>query len=776
MPTAHGDGGVAVDEVRINTFRPQSRGSSLSRPMSVMSHSTSETGPSDMERQDSALNDSGFQLYQTRKNKRHVGELNVHEDKSEQKQTTVKATFDKREIYEVFGNALPGPEFIEENVGFKNGQLQFLQHPNGDVSAHQWSSDRYMWENIGQFSNIRKKIEGQLAADRLKGETAYQTVQRDTMVYFRTVAKQREANVMGLPFGAKEIQAVMPDPKIESTTVPMAAKDLVLYSKPDEASPANSTAPQAQQTFDTQRQIFANAGKPTAQALFPQYAPTAPRPDTVNFTPNIPLRPPRQEDPFYSSVPYPHAHGHYQYPYHYYGHIPQAPQPRAYVPRPAHQQDLNHDFQFPPLSSHPQKQDLPQWQINKPASIDRVTSQIDAGGVWQQTYDAQPGGITSYRAEQPLATIDHNTVNTAPLRSPQPTPQIRAPQPQHVNARSVARDQLWKLTETAKERSQSQANIRTVLHDPFQSQDTPSKSKQEDETLNSDTASSFTHNVAGNKLQPPTSFDTSSSRFFPTGLAPQIQKPPSPSGSATSNNLENSSPENLRTKQTYAHATPTITKTSESKGTPQTLQPPFFPEELSVHPSTSTSSSASKKQTYDELLQEWWTSGNKFARQEEFYRSLQRTQGDTPSKLTGPPAHLTPIGPPSRTPKKESTSNSSTSFDITRLLIPVLENLSSYVQGPVSKRRDYWSQWSQPPEWAVDPSPEGNNSFYDKDWGTPPARVGRDPRYSGSRSWQQTPQRGRLSVSSGGYGSPALSVGTGAGVALDRRFAFGGRY
>jgi hypothetical protein len=180
-------------------------------------------------------------------------------------------------------------------------------------------------------------------------------------------------------------------------------------------------------------------------------------------------------------------------------------------------------------------------------------------------------------------------------------------------------------------------------------------------------------------------------------------------------------------------------------------------------------------------LKEWWTSGNKFQRQEEFYQSLQRSHVQTPSRYSSSTSRFGPIGPPSRVTDGTATSKpaNSSGFDMTRLLIPVLENLSSYVQGPVDQRRDYFSQWSQPPEWAIDNSPEGNNSFYDKDWGTPPARVGRDPRYSGSR-WpgsQQTPLRGRNTSSS--YGSPAgVVLGSGGGFGLDRRFAFasGGRY
>lgn len=64
--------------------------------------------------------------------------------------------------------------------------------------------------------------------------------------------------------------------------------------------------------------------------------------------------------------------------------------------------------------------------------------------------------------------------------------------------------------------------------------------------------------------------------------------------------------------------------------------------------------------------------------------------------------------------------------DIVRdLLIPVLANLQSYVNEPAS----YFNKFSKAPAWAIDNGPDGNKSFFGEDWGKPPTRVGRDPRY-----------------------------------------------
>lgn len=63
---------------------------------------------------------------------------------------------------------------------------------------------------------------------------------------------------------------------------------------------------------------------------------------------------------------------------------------------------------------------------------------------------------------------------------------------------------------------------------------------------------------------------------------------------------------------------------------------------------------------------------------------------------------------------------------INRLMVPVIANLRSYAEdsGP-----SYFNKFTKAPAWAVDTSVSGNKSFFGEDWGKPPSRVGRDPRY-----------------------------------------------
>ncbi|MCJ1381450.1 hypothetical protein MMC17_004560 [Xylographa soralifera] len=58
------------------------------------------------------------------------------------------------------------------------------------------------------------------------------------------------------------------------------------------------------------------------------------------------------------------------------------------------------------------------------------------------------------------------------------------------------------------------------------------------------------------------------------------------------------------------------------------------------------------------------------------------------------------------------------------LLVPVLANLKAYlIPG------DYFNKHGHVPEWCIDQGAGGQTSFFGEDWGAPPPRVGRDPRY-----------------------------------------------
>ena len=65
---------------------------------------------------------------------------------------------------------------------------------------------------------------------------------------------------------------------------------------------------------------------------------------------------------------------------------------------------------------------------------------------------------------------------------------------------------------------------------------------------------------------------------------------------------------------------------------------------------------------------------------------------------------------------------------ISRLMEAAYHNLSRYLD---KSDRDYFGRYARVPEWCIDKSPGGDQSFFGDwgAWGPPPPRVGRDPRY-----------------------------------------------
>lgn len=100
----------------------------------------------------------------------------------------------QEDIQRVFGCNLPDPVELQVRVGERDGELLFIQHPNRDVSAYEWDNEKYVWINIGLFSHTRKKIEGQLASERLRGQKIAQFENTNTLDYFHAIARQREAS------------------------------------------------------------------------------------------------------------------------------------------------------------------------------------------------------------------------------------------------------------------------------------------------------------------------------------------------------------------------------------------------------------------------------------------------------------------------------------------------------------------------------------------------------------------------------------------------------
>ena len=55
----------------------------------------------------------------------------------------------QQQVGKVNKEKLPGPEFLQQKSGTKEGQVQMIQETDGSVSAHQWSQGSQLWMNVG---------------------------------------------------------------------------------------------------------------------------------------------------------------------------------------------------------------------------------------------------------------------------------------------------------------------------------------------------------------------------------------------------------------------------------------------------------------------------------------------------------------------------------------------------------------------------------------------------------------------------------------------------
>ena len=55
----------------------------------------------------------------------------------------------QQQVGEVKKDSLPGPEFLQQKSGTKEGQVQMIREPDGSVTAHTWSKAAQSWTSVG---------------------------------------------------------------------------------------------------------------------------------------------------------------------------------------------------------------------------------------------------------------------------------------------------------------------------------------------------------------------------------------------------------------------------------------------------------------------------------------------------------------------------------------------------------------------------------------------------------------------------------------------------
>jgi hypothetical protein len=825
-----------------NDDLPRLRAPRLSRSLSTASH---VTGSSRNDEQNNSVDlqddqdQDGFQVVYSRKSRRTLS-INNPAAAAPPKTATKESLVTPHEVSTVFGNALPGTSFLASNMGRSSGQLQFIKHPNGDVSAHVWSGSRMQWENVGQFSHTRKRIEGQLAVCRLKGETASQMRRQNTLAYFRAVARQKEAELLGVPFGTADVKALLPDP-VSKVDTPQSNANQARTSRtarPTRASLADdpflrsdSRHPMSDWTPappTSSAQEFGLSAAPSISSVTRSARDTLARGDSDSHQATH-IFPPRVAMPFAQSSTQ---------------HTSAASSSSRTVQSAADTNTASDYSSFRLLArqSNPSSL-LDLCLVPQKPTIDKSTP----AALFFQNLK-----LSTSSPHLPPSAQTNDSRNAADDGSAL-LPQTSAAIPDgHV--RGALRGQLIRLSENARGRSISgtptnkivtqdqslttqgspaKTPFRTVLHDPYRTDQptalpsvptladaaqvgsTDSMDCSRWRQLMRDTTSDssyfpnytqpFTSAAASSSLRPsqafgkvmtfrsehassifdpfmPSSRDQGKADAVPSSSA--IDRRPLPANTfdirggsifpkeESSSRHDGTRAEMLATRVPQATSSALADKASLLQARHEYSTDPTFSNKHSSNPNNLTGWKA-----YDDRLRKWWNGDNKFQRQEDFYKRIkaaQRISSPVSAKRQASGnANLQNRSTGSSPPEASSQFNG----PLTRVLIPVFENLETYFQPSINAAPDYWCPWassrsrtnrfssvpaflpidsplqtystttpmslsSHPsdslhrvPEWAIDRGPKGNDSFWDaQEWGMPPARVGRDTRYSSSGS------------------------------------------
>ena len=136
--------------------------------------------------------------------------------------------------------------------------------------------------------------------------------------------------------------------------------------------------------------------------------------------------------------------------------------------------------------------------------------------------------------------------------------------------------------------------------------------------------------------------------------------------------------------------------------------------------------------------EDWWTADHRGADELRAYLN-QVAEDDKIRKQLRGKERVTPSGPgqeqgnvtdewPNMAGKAEYAKPAAGDV-ANRLLIEVLANFHGYLSGPPESQRGQFGGFGTVPEWCIDKGVGGCTSFFGEDWGAPPPRVGRDPRY-----------------------------------------------
>ena len=80
---------------------------------------------------------------------RDVGRLASAETVKDMEDAVKGSAIPQQQVGEVNKEKLPGPDFLQQKSGTKEGQVQMIREADGSVTAHTWSQAAQQWVNVG---------------------------------------------------------------------------------------------------------------------------------------------------------------------------------------------------------------------------------------------------------------------------------------------------------------------------------------------------------------------------------------------------------------------------------------------------------------------------------------------------------------------------------------------------------------------------------------------------------------------------------------------------
>ncbi|KAF2196589.1 hypothetical protein GQ43DRAFT_250689 [Delitschia confertaspora ATCC 74209] len=169
-------------------------------------------------------------------------------------------------------------------------------------------------------------------------------------------------------------------------------------------------------------------------------------------------------------------------------------------------------------------------------------------------------------------------------------------------------------------------------------------------------------------------------------------------------NSDSTTPESLKVSDPDGIAQPLVPQIAPGlKGlhpTQQNFKGPFFADSMpTTHDPTA---SLTFRDDEERKLRNWFTDGQRPARQEDFYKTMMSAD----AKAARTSRDFGAIGKPSPQALSRATDN-------TRIFIPLYETLQQYADEAQTGNRSYFTRaWIKPAAHLIDHGPDGNNSFF----------------------------------------------------------------